>query len=126
MKRSLLSAGIGFVAALVLGGVLWKVTYGKPVTFDTPYQAIMLDNGQVYFGRITGLSSAYPVLTEVYYVQEQLDPDTKKVRNILVRRGSEWHAPNRMVMNARHIVLIEPVTTGSTVAKLIEDLNRKK
>jgi hypothetical protein len=126
MKRSLLSAGLGFIAALVLAGVLWKVTYGKAVTFDTPYQAVMLDNGQVYFGRIEGLSSAFPVLKEVYYVQEQLDPETKKVRNILVRRGSEWHAPNLMVMNARHIVVVEPVTNGSTVAKLIEDLNRKK
>jgi hypothetical protein len=126
MKRVLLSAGLGFVAALLVGGVVWKLTYGRTVNFDTPYQAIMMDNGQVYYGRIQGFSSPFPVLTEVYYVQEQLDPETKKVRNVLVRRGSEWHAPTRMIMNSRHIVLIEPVTPGSTVAKLIEDLNRKK
>ncbi|HMD84926.1 MAG TPA: hypothetical protein VKO18_09515 [Terriglobia bacterium] len=126
MKRALFSAGLGFVAALMLAGVVWKVTSGRAVSFDTPYQAVMLDNGQVYFGRMKGLSSAFPVLTEVYYVQEQLDPETKKVKNVLVRRGSEWHAPNRMVMNSRHIVLVEPVTPGSTLAKLIEELNRKK
>jgi hypothetical protein len=126
MKRALFSAGLGFIAALILVGAVWKLTYGKTVGFDTPYQAVMLDNGQVYFGRIQGMSSAFPVLTEVYYVQEQLDPETKKVKNVLVRRGSEWHAPTRMVMNARHIVAIEPVSPGSTLAKLIEDLNRKK
>jgi len=126
MKRALFSAGLGFVAALILCGVVWKVMAGRAVSFDTPYQAVMLDNGQVYFGRIQGFSSAFPVMTEVYYVQEQLDPETKKVKNVLVRRGSEWHAPTRMVMNSRHIVLVEPVSPGSTVAKLIEDLNRKK
>ncbi len=126
MKRALFSAGLGFVVALMLGGVVWKVTAGKAVSFDTPYQAIMLDNGQVYYGKIQGFSSAYPVMTEVYYVQEQLDPETKKVKNVLVRRGSEWHAPTRMLMNGRHIVMVEPVSPGSTLAKLIDDLNRKK
>jgi len=126
MKRALFSAGLGFIAALMLAGVVWKVTAGKAVTLDTPYQAVMLDNGQLYFGRIQGLSNAFPVLTEVYYVQEQLDPDTKKVKNVLVRRGSEWHAPTRMVINSRHIVAVEPVSPGSTLAKLIEDLNRTK
>jgi len=126
MKRDLLSAGLGFIAALLLVGVLWKVTYGRAVSFDTPYQAVMLDNGQVYFGKIQELSSGFPVLNEVYYVQEQLDPETKKVKNVLVRRGSEWHEPTRMVLNSRHIIAVEPVSPGSTLAKLIEDLNRKK
>jgi len=126
MKRDLICGGVGFAVALILGGVLWRVTSAKTVSFDTPYQAVMLDNGQLYFGKIQGFSSAFPVLKEVYYVQEQLDPETKKVKNVLVRRGSEWHAPTQMVVNSRHIVMIEPVTPGSTVAKLIEDLQSKK
>jgi hypothetical protein len=30
-----------------------------------------------------------------------------------------------MILNARHIVMIEPVTAKSTVANLIEQANRK-
>lgn len=36
-----------------------------------------------------------------------------------MRRGSEWHAPNSMMLNASHIVFVEPVTTSSKVAELI-------
>jgi len=126
MKRVLLSAGLGFIIGLLVTGVYWKVMAGKAVTFDTPYQAVLLDNGQLFFGKIQGFLSATPILTDVYYVQEQADLETKKVKNVLVRRGSEWHAPNRMVISSRHIVFIEPVSPGSTVAKLIADLNRTK
>jgi hypothetical protein len=91
----------------------------------TAYQAVALDNGQVYFGKIEGLGSPYPVLTDVYYVQARVNPKTKKTTNILVKQGKEWHAPDRVVLNARHIVFIEPVTTGSQVAKLIEEAQKK-
>jgi hypothetical protein len=55
----------------------------------------------------------------VYYIQSQVNPDTKAVSNTLVRRGNEWHGPDRMLLNERHVVLIEPVGTGSKVAQLI-------
>ena len=125
MKRALLLAGVGLVAALVVVGAVWKLTAPKIVRFDTTFQAVLLDNGQVYYGRIQGLGSPFPVLEEVYYVQDQVDPDTKQVKHILVRRGNEWHAPDRMVINSSHVILVEPVTPGSKVAKLIEDLNKR-
>jgi hypothetical protein len=48
-----------------------------------------------------------------------VDPSTKRSSSILFRRGKEWHGPDFMVLNARHILLIEPVTPGSRVAQLI-------
>ncbi|MGH9454764.1 MAG: hypothetical protein ACRD2O_12430 [Terriglobia bacterium] len=89
------------------------------VKFGTPYQAVLLDNGQVYYGKIQGLETAYPVLTDVYYVKSQVNPETKEVSNVLIRRGNEWHAPDRMFLNANHIVLMEPVNPKSKVAQLI-------
>ncbi len=35
------------------------------------YQAVILTNGQVYFGKLTGLSSGYLRLTNVYYLQSK-------------------------------------------------------
>ena len=39
----------------------------------------------------------------------------------LVKRGKEWHSPDRMILNANMIVLIEPVSPGSRVAQLIAE-----
>jgi hypothetical protein len=93
--------------------------------FHTPYQAVLLLSGQAYFGKLENFGSPYPVLTDVYYVQNQVNQETKQVTNTLVKRGKEWHEPDRMVLNARQIVFVEPVTPGSQLAKLIEDLKKK-
>jgi hypothetical protein len=91
----------------------------KPAKFDTAYQAVFLDSGVVFFGKLEGLGTNYPVLSSVFYVQSSTNPETKQISNILVKRGKEWHSPDRMVLNSRHIMFVEPVTAGSTVANLI-------
>src|SRR5580704_10891367 len=91
----------------------------RAVPMTTPYQAVLLTNGSAYFGQLEGLGTPYPVLREVFYVQSVTDPQTKQVSNILVKRGKEWHAPDRMILNANMIVLVEPVSPGSRVAMLI-------
>lgn len=59
------------------------------IHLETEYQAVYLDNGQVLYGRLEGAGSAYPLLRDVYYIQRQTDPETKEVKNVLLRRGSE-------------------------------------
>jgi hypothetical protein len=115
---SLLLIGLG-----ILGGFWMGAHHSRreATKFETAYQAVLLDNGQVYYGKLERARSEYPVLTDVYYVQNQVNPQTKEVTNILVRRGNEWHAPDRMYLNARHIVLIEPVGANSKVAQLIAE-----
>ena len=94
-------------------------------TFNTPFQAVLLDTGQVYYGKIEGLGTDYPLLREVYYIQSSADPQTKQVTNVLIRRGREWHAPDFTVLNARHIALIEPVGQGSKVSDLIAEQEKQ-
>jgi hypothetical protein len=98
----------------------------KPIQFAEAYQAVLLDNGAVYFGKLEGLGTPEPVLREVYYVQQGVNQQTKEVTSVLIRRGQEWHSPDRMILNARHIVFVEPVGKDSRVAKLIEELKSKK
>ena len=74
---------------------------------------------QVYYGKLDGLGSTFPVLTDVFYVQTGIAPATKASTSVLLKRGREWHAPDQMVLNSRHIVLVEPVTAHSKVAELI-------
>jgi len=65
------------------------------------------------------------VLTDVFYIQTTINQETKQQSNILLKRGKEWHAPDKMILNARHIIMIEPVTAGSKVANLIAQANMK-
>lgn len=97
----------------------------RVVGFNSPFQAILLDTGQVYYGHLEGFGTSVPVITEVYYVNSVTNPQTKEVTNVLVRRGKEWHGPDRMYLNARHIVMVEPVSPDSKVAQLIAETKQK-
>jgi predicted ribosomally synthesized peptide with SipW-like signal peptide len=114
---------VGAALVIVVGATLalWTSRGTSTVKFDTTYQAVLLDNNQVYYGKVQGLGTPFPVLTDVYYIQQQVNQQTKEVKNVLVRRGTEWHAPDRMVINANHIILVEPVGANSKVAQLIAD-----
>jgi hypothetical protein len=86
---------------------------------------VLLQNGQAFFGRVQSLAAEYVVLQDVYYIQSRQHPETKQVANVLVKRGQEWHSPDRMIVNRRHMILMEPVTEGSQVAKLIAEQQSK-
>jgi len=94
---------------------------GSDLNFPTEYQAVFLDNGQVFFGRLESGGSGFLTLRDVFYVQRLNEADKKEARNILVKRGSEWHGPEFMRINSRHVVLIEPVAPDSRVAQLIRE-----
>jgi hypothetical protein len=87
--------------------------------FDTPFEAVLLDNGQVYYGKLTGLGTPYPEMTDVYYVVNAEDPTTKKVKHVLVKRGNELHAPTETFLSSRHIIMVENVGPASEIARLI-------
>jgi hypothetical protein len=46
--------------------------------------------------------------------------DQNQAANVLLNRGKEWHAPKKMRINNSHIIMVEPVSKGSPLAKPIE------
>jgi hypothetical protein len=112
------------VAVLAAAAGWWARGRASAPKLETTYQAVLLINGQVYYGKLQGLGSAYPVMTDVYYIQMGMDPATKQTKSVLLKRGNEWHSPDRMVLNARQILMVEPVTSGSRVANLIAELKK--
>jgi len=118
---------IAAVAGLVSGGAAsyFFQTHSNVVSLDTPYQAVLLNNGAAYFGKLEGLGKPYPVLQEVYYIQTREDPNTKQRPNVLVKRGQELHGPDRMILNANDIVFVEPVNPHSRVAELIAEAKQR-
>jgi hypothetical protein len=127
VEKSPMAAGspvilAGIIIALSILVASWMGTRSHVVQFDKPYQAVLLSNGQVYYGRLDGYGTERPVLREVYYIQSSVNPQTHEQSNILTRRGKEWHGPDRMYLNPSQILLVEPVGTDSKVADLIKDL----
>lgn len=119
----ILKTRIAWVVAPILLAALTACERGgrhKGPEITTPYAAVLLDNGQLYYGKLTNAGANFPELTDVYYIQSQVNQETKPVTSVLVRRGNEWHGPDRMFLNERHVVFIEPVGTSSKVAQLIE------
>ena len=119
---------MGWVAAVLLRAVFTACgrDHGKGPETGTAYSAVLLDTGQLFYGKLTNAGSSFPELTDVYYIQSSVNQETKAVSNVLVRRGNEWHGPDRMFLNERHIVLVEPVGANSKVSILIEDDKKNK
>lgn len=123
------SRGIGLVQVVwILAGLLvltaaglhiFRSTRTSSVQFNTPYQAVLLSNGSVYFGHLENYAGPHPVLTDVFYVVSQTDPETKQVKSSLIKRGKEMHEPDRMYLNPSQIVFVESVGINSKVAQLI-------
>jgi hypothetical protein len=113
--------GVKVALIFILVSMFLGCTEKPKISLTTDYQAIFLDNGQAFFGKLENAGSPYPILTDVFYIQRIVNKNTNEVTNTLIKRGSEWHGPDRMYINARHIVLIEPVSSGSRVATLIKE-----
>ena len=90
------------------------------LTFTTEYQCVLLNSGQIFFGKMEKAGSAYPVLKNVYYVHPQMNPETKEMKSTLVKRSMEVHSPDMMYINANSIAFIEPVSPNSKLAQLIK------
>ena len=116
---------------LVASAAAWQVVRDArdgrdaQIAFPTPYQAVLLANGSVYFGKLEGYGTATPVLTQVFYIVSQTNTETKQTANVLVKRGKEMHEPDRMYLNPQQIVFVEPVSPSSKVAQLIAESPQK-
>ena len=93
-----------FIGLLLAAAAVYHLVVqyrGSRVTFGTPYQAILLTNGSVYFGHLQDYGSAHPVLVDVYYIITETNPQTKQY------------------LNPAQILFVEPVGADSKVAQLI-------
>jgi len=116
------------ILLILLGGAFYFYqAKGKLVEID--YQAVFLDNGQVYFGRVSNKESVYVKLTDIYYLQskQSLQNQTKDgILNqpdlALIKLGKELHGPrDEMEINRDHILFIETLADDSRVVRAIRE-----
>ena len=124
MRKPILTCAL--TGLMLLTAACQRSSPAAGVTIDPKkYYAVLLTNGSVYFGQLEGLETEYPVLHDVYYVQSATNPETKAVNNVLIKRGHEWHSPDRMIISQKAIVFVEPVGADSKVAQLIAESKKQ-
>jgi hypothetical protein len=90
-------------------------------------QAVFLNGGQVYFGKIDDVDSRNMKLSNIYYlrVNQQVQPNQQSTQTqqndiSLVKLGCELHGPeDSMVINREHIIFWENLKTDGQVAKAV-------
>lgn len=119
------------VAVLViLLGVfcIYKRTHDLPSGLSGRWQAVFLDDGQVYFGRLSASNAHYAVLREVYYLKvtgalQQGEGNAGGISDKslnLIKLGGEAHGPeNEMYIAKTKILFIENLKNDSNVLKAI-------
>jgi len=121
-----LIAGLLVVAVTLLATLIVRdIRSTTAADFTTPYQAVVLTGGQVYYGKLENAAGLFPVLRDVFYIASQVNPETKQVQNVFVRRGKELHGPDYMVLNRQSIAFVEPVKEDSQVAKFIMEQKKQ-
>lgn len=101
------------------------------------YQAVFLDNGQVYFGKLSDVNSEFVKLTDIYYLQVrqqgsdddeglQPAPNQQQVQPVLVKLGSELHGPEDVMFISRDKVLFWENLKDKDNSKVVEAIEREK
>jgi hypothetical protein len=120
---------VGAVALFVGLGGGGKQNESRFVDTDK-LQAVFLNGGQVYFGRVGNLSGKYMTLYDIYYlrVNQQVQPEQEGANQpsandiSLVKLGCELHGPeDAMVINREQIIFWENLKDDGQVAKAVKE-----
>lgn len=109
-------AGLALVVLILVRGEKLVIRPGAA------YQAVFLDNGQVYFGKLKSLNRDFLSLTDIYYLRagtvQRGEESGGQVD--LIKLGAELHAPrDEMIINKEHVLFYEDISETSEVVKLI-------
>jgi hypothetical protein len=113
----------GVAAALLRGGERHELGLGPAGVLH----AVMLINGQIYYGTLAGETAGAVVLEDVFYVQVTADAQSQQRTNRIMRRAeTDWHGPERMSVPHDKILFVELVGAQSQLAKLIAEAKAKR
>ncbi len=85
-------------------------------------QAVFLQTGQVYFGKVKVLNSSYLVLSNIYYLQTSNTGTGSNANSSvsLVKLGCELHEPyDQMIINRSQVTFWENLQDNGQVAKAV-------
>ena len=115
------------LAWVFFGRSFWLSRYAS-----SEYQSVFLDNGQVYFGKLT-FTGSWLKLTDVFYLQvtdplqNTLEGGAQGEQNIqLIKLGAELHGPeDEMYISKNQVLFWENMKDGAKVLQSIKDYKLK-
>jgi hypothetical protein len=135
VKMIFISIGIVLVIAIaVLAGLSFYRSTTASAVDTTKYQAVFLNSGAVYFGKLEILNSSYMRLTDVYYLQtktaDTVNPQpaaSSTSTNLeLVKLGSELQGPtDEMIINKDQVTFFENLKSDGKVTQSIEKYKKQ-
>lgn len=116
---------VAIIALFAFGGSKEESSYIK----KGQYQAVFLNGGQVYFGKIGSYTGKYLTLTDIFYlrVNQQVQPGQTTASNdvSLAKLGSELHGPeDQMVLNRSEVQFWENLKDDGQVVKAITEYKK--
>lgn len=130
LKIAAIAAGALLLLFMLLGGwVLYRSSASAHID-SSKYQAVFFTNGQVYFGKLQGLSGSFFKLTDIYYLQatKSEKDDSKNPQETsnqgsdvqLVKLGNEVHGPvDEMIISRDQILFFENLKQDGKVTDSI-------
>lgn len=97
---------------------------------DDKFQAVFLEGGQVYFGKIQSINDDFMTMNNIYYlrVNEQVQPDANAGTDAaqqdisLAKLGCELHGPDdEMVITRSQVSFWENLKSDGQVTKAINE-----
>lgn len=132
----LLSFVILLSVAVIIAAVAFAFTRGSSANefkfvSSSKYQAVFLNNGQVYFGKIASLNGKYVDLRDVYYLTQNTSTDAKGQTTTsnnytLTQLGCQQiHYPAaQMLINRDQVTFWENLQDKGTVVTKINELKK--
>ena len=123
------------IMATILVIVIAKVIYFYSTCPDRDsYQAVFLENGNSFYGKLDNIYSKYATLSDVYYLKTNrptIDPETgkqvaPKTPYDLVKLGNEIHGPEDEIhINKKHIMYWVNIKDTGNVAQAIQSYTQQ-
>lgn len=119
---------------LILGAAFFVTRTGVGVVNEaklvdtSKYQAVFLNNGQVYFGKVTALNGRYVNLQKVFYLTQSTDGQGQATSDYtLVKLGCQQiHYPSdQMVISRDQVTFWENLNKDGKVAKSIDEFKKQ-
>lgn len=123
-----------FSATILVVAVVWYLALGgntkseQSYVDDSKLQAVFLNGGQVYFGKIGDLNGKFMSMSNIYYlrVNQQVQPNQSTTTGnndvSLVKLGCELHGPqDSMVINREQVIFWENLKDDGQVAKAVKE-----
>jgi len=132
----IVQAAVAFLVAILLVFValtVYSSTKNSEEGFvdSSKLQAVFLNTGQVYFGKISSLNNKYFVVKDIYYLQTSSNGSStaasaSNTSVSLVKLGCELHEPyDQMVINADQVTFWENLQDNGQVAKAVATFQKQ-